>query len=249
MRAVGWSARRQGELRGWVAVAWGALGVLTVLALWELYKFLGPAEGVVIGAVPGSAGSGVMILPRTHDRAMPHVWDMVARLFAPTSGGDTPPLWVSVAGAALVTLGIASIGWLIGGLRLMPPLELQAGGYTIVPTPFWGGLLFPTIVFGILYAWPAIGRRFFDGPGTDSIFDFVSGTDKIHLTEMDANRNVLGNQNFTFIGTAAFGNVAGELRSYTDSTGSHVAGDLNGDGVADFTIHTSSLAVAGDFFL
>ena len=27
MRAVGWSARRQSELRGWVAVAWGALGV------------------------------------------------------------------------------------------------------------------------------------------------------------------------------------------------------------------------------
>ena len=84
MRGVGWSAKRQGELRGWVAVAWGALGVLTVLALWELYKFLGPAEGVVVGAVPGQAGSGVMLLPRTHDRAMPHVWDMVARLFAPT---------------------------------------------------------------------------------------------------------------------------------------------------------------------
>jgi len=114
MRAVRWSARRQGELRGWIAAAWGALGVLAVLVLWELYKFLGPAEGVVIGAVAGQSGSGVLILPRTHDRAMPHVWDMVARLFAPTSGGDTPPLWVSVAGAALVTLGIAAVGWLIG---------------------------------------------------------------------------------------------------------------------------------------
>jgi ubiquinol-cytochrome c reductase cytochrome b subunit len=63
------------------------------------------------------------------------------------------------------------LGWLIGGLRLMPPLELQAGGYTNVPTPFWGGLLFPTIVFGILYAWPAIGRRFFDGPGKHNLLD------------------------------------------------------------------------------
>ena len=45
---------------------------------------------------------------------MPHIWDMVARLFEPTSGGDTPPLWVSVASAALVTLGIAAVGWLIG---------------------------------------------------------------------------------------------------------------------------------------
>jgi len=114
MRPIGWSARRQGELRGWIAAGWGALGVLAVLVLWELYKFLGPSDGFVVGAVAGESGSGVMILPRTHDRAMPHVWDMVARLFAPTSGGDTPPLWVSVAGAALVTLGIAAVGWLIG---------------------------------------------------------------------------------------------------------------------------------------
>src|SRR5690606_15086512 len=73
-----------------------------------------PAEGVVIGAVEGRAGSGLMILPRTHDRAMPHITDMVARLFEPTSGAATAPLWVSVANAALVTLAIAGLGWLIG---------------------------------------------------------------------------------------------------------------------------------------
>lgn len=107
-------ARRERELRGWVAAGWGALGILVVLLIWEGYKFLGPAEGVTIGAVEGEAGSGLLILPRTHDRAMPHVWDMVARLFQPTSGGDTPPLIVSVMSAALVTLGIAAVGWLIG---------------------------------------------------------------------------------------------------------------------------------------
>ncbi|MET0673239.1 MAG: ABC transporter permease subunit [Microbacterium pygmaeum] len=98
----------------WAAVAWGALGIIAVMLIWELYKFLGPAEGVVVGAVSGQTGSGVMILPRTHDRAMPHIWDMVARLFESTSGGSTPPLWVSVAAAALLTLGIAAVGWLIG---------------------------------------------------------------------------------------------------------------------------------------
>lgn len=96
------------------ALAWGTLGVLAVLVAWELYKFLGPAEGFVIGAVEGETGSGVMILPRTHDRAMPHIWEMVARLFQSTSGGDTPPLIVPVATAALLTLGIAAVGWLIG---------------------------------------------------------------------------------------------------------------------------------------
>ncbi|GAA5034803.1 ABC transporter permease [Microbacterium fluvii] len=100
--------------RPWVAAAWGALGIFAVVALWELYKFAGPAQGVVVGGVEGEAGSGVIILPRTNDRAMPHVWDMVARLFDPTSGGDTPPLWVTVVGAGLVTLGIAAAGWIIG---------------------------------------------------------------------------------------------------------------------------------------
>jgi NitT/TauT family transport system permease protein len=96
------------------AAAWGVLGVLAVLAAWELYKFLGPAEGVVIGAVEGETGSGVMILPRTHDRAMPHLWDMVARLFQSASGGDSPALIVPVITASLTTLGIAAVGWLIG---------------------------------------------------------------------------------------------------------------------------------------
>jgi NitT/TauT family transport system permease protein len=85
-----------------------------VILIWEAYKYLGPAEGLVVGSVDGETGSGVMILPRTNDRAMPHVWEMVARLFQSTSGGDTPPLFVPVITAALTTLGIAAAGWLIG---------------------------------------------------------------------------------------------------------------------------------------
>lgn len=98
----------------WRPVLWGVLGVVAVIALWELYKFLGPADGFTVGAVVGEAGSGVMILPRTHDRAMPHVWDMVGRLFESTSGGNTPPLIFPVITAALTTLGIAAVGWIIG---------------------------------------------------------------------------------------------------------------------------------------
>ena len=101
-------------MRRGAAVAFGVLGVLTLLIVWELYKFLGPEGGFVVGAIDGETGSGVMILPRTNDRAMPHVWDMVARLFQSTSGGNTPPLIVPVATAAVTTLGIAAVGWLIG---------------------------------------------------------------------------------------------------------------------------------------
>jgi len=51
------------------------------------------------------------------------------------------------------------LGWLIGGLRLVPGWDFVIGHYTVVPNPFWGGVLFPTIVFGFLYLWPWLERR------------------------------------------------------------------------------------------
>lgn len=96
------------------AILLGLAGVVAVIGLWEFYKAVGPADGVVLFATPGDRGSGVRILPRTHDRAMPHVLDMVTRLFASSSGGDTMPMWQAVLGAALTTLGIAAVGWVIG---------------------------------------------------------------------------------------------------------------------------------------
>jgi ubiquinol-cytochrome c reductase cytochrome b subunit len=51
------------------------------------------------------------------------------------------------------------IGWLIGALRLMPNWEPTIGGHTLFPNPFWGGAAFPLVVFGAMYAWPAIERR------------------------------------------------------------------------------------------
>ena len=52
------------------------------------------------------------------------------------------------------------IGWLIGALRLMPNFEPVIAGRTIIPNPFWGGVLFPLVVFGVLFAWPSLERRF-----------------------------------------------------------------------------------------
>ncbi len=106
--------KRRGPGRRLSVLAWGALGILAVAVIWELYKFLGPAQGVLIGATDGETGSGFLILPRTNDRAMPHIWEMFARLFQPTSGGDTPPLIFAVVSALVLTLGFAAIGWVIG---------------------------------------------------------------------------------------------------------------------------------------
>jgi len=53
------------------------------------------------------------------------------------------------------------LGWLIGALRLMPPVEIRLFDHTLVPNPFFGGLLFPGVVFGVLYAWPWLEQRLF----------------------------------------------------------------------------------------
>jgi len=70
----------------------------------------------------------------------------------------------------------------------------------------------------------------------DQIQDFTLG-DIIDLSRIDANSGTNGDQAFSFIGTAAFGSHAGELR-YENVSGSTwaVQGDTNGDGVADFEV-------------
>jgi serralysin len=86
--------------------------------------------------------------------------------------------------------------------------------------------------------------------GKETITDFTTGVDKIRLSEIDANTSVAGNQAFTFIGNAAFSGTAGELRSFTQGGDHMFAGDVNGDGIADFTINIgNATAVVTDFFL
>jgi ubiquinol-cytochrome c reductase cytochrome b subunit len=51
------------------------------------------------------------------------------------------------------------LGWLIGALRMTPSFDVNVFGWTLVPNPFWGGALFPLVVFGLLYAWPAVEAR------------------------------------------------------------------------------------------
>jgi ubiquinol-cytochrome c reductase cytochrome b subunit len=63
------------------------------------------------------------------------------------------------------------LGWLIGALRLMPHFDLVIGGYTLIPNPFWGGVLFPAVVFGFLYGWPAIERRLERDQGQHNLLD------------------------------------------------------------------------------
>lgn len=86
----------------------------------------------------------------------------------------------------------------------------------------------------------------------DRIADFSHAQgDHVDLSAVDADTLTDGDQAFTFIGTAAFGSHAGELRYDVVDGKSFVSGDTNGDGVADFVIrmdHVTTL-VAEDFVL
>jgi ubiquinol-cytochrome c reductase cytochrome b subunit len=64
------------------------------------------------------------------------------------------------------------LGWLIGGLRLVPGFDVTIGGYTLVPNPFWGGVLLPMVFFAFLYLWPWLERRFGGtGPSYHNLLD------------------------------------------------------------------------------
>ena len=87
------------------------------------------------------------------------------------------------------------------------------------------------------------------GAGRDVITEFSSRDDTIHLGRIDANTEIAGNQPFHFI-DGAFTGAAGELRVYaldpTDPTPELttriVAGDIDGDGFADFEIELVNAA-------
>ena len=76
----------------------------------------------------------------------------------------------------------------------------------------------------------------------DRIHDFSQADrDQIHLSNVDANWLVAGDQAFSFIGSGAFSHTAGELRAYQSSGVTWIQGDFNGDGVADFLIRVDGL--------
>lgn len=75
----------------------------------------------------------------------------------------------------------------------------------------------------------------------DLILGFEAGSDLVDLTQIDANASTSGNQAFAWIGTAAFGSIAGQLRVLAGAN-SILQGDVNGDGLADFELQFNAMA-------
>jgi Ca2+-binding RTX toxin-like protein len=88
--------------------------------------------------------------------------------------------------------------------------------------------------------------------GRDLITDFSHPQgDRIDLSLIDANTGVAGDQAFTYIGTALFTGVAGQLHTWYDAGQTIVSGDTNGDQIADFAIALTGILspAAADFVL
>jgi Ca2+-binding RTX toxin-like protein len=85
----------------------------------------------------------------------------------------------------------------------------------------------------------------------DTITDFTHASDKLHLSALDANSTLAGNQAFKFLGKGAFSGHAGELHFAVSGANTIVSGDTNGDKVADFHIQLNGnvALTAVDFVL
>jgi hypothetical protein len=74
----------------------------------------------------------------------------------------------------------------------------------------------------------------------DNIYD-ATPTDKINLGDIDANTLTAADDSFSFIGTDAFSNAAGQLRYEVIGGSAHLFADVNGDGIADMEIILSNV--------
>ena len=130
-------------------------------------------------------------------------------------------------GGADVLKGGADSDWLVGG----------AGGDTFVYASYSDSDL-PLL--------RSDGKKV----ASDYLADFTSGVDRIDLSALDAIPSTAANDAFAFIGSAAFAGVAGQLRFEVRHGQLWLEGDIDGNGVCDFSIAMKAAAiVAADLIL
>ncbi len=87
-------------------VALFVTSLLLVAVAWEVYKLVGPEAGGKI--------FGWSLLPRSNDRAMPHVWEMLSRYTDPEVRGSDRQIWRVVLAGAWFSFRLALVGFVVG---------------------------------------------------------------------------------------------------------------------------------------
>ena len=118
---------------------------------------------------------GVPAFPGQTPRSLGLLFAVAAVLFALGGLVQINPIWLwGPYETGIGTNGAQPdwyLGWLIGGLRLVPGFDVVIGDYTLVPNPFWGGALFPLVVLLVLLAWPWAERRLTRDRGPHNVLD------------------------------------------------------------------------------
>jgi Ca2+-binding RTX toxin-like protein len=87
-------------------------------------------------------------------------------------------------------------------------------------------------------------RFVFDSVGNangDRVLDFAPREDKLDFSAIDANSGVAGDQAFFYIGSKEFTGAAGQLRAFVKDGSTWITGDVDGDGVGEFTVALTGL--------
>jgi ubiquinol-cytochrome c reductase cytochrome b subunit len=105
---------------------------------------------------------GLPAFPSQAPRSLGLMFAVVAVLFLLGGLVQINPIWLwgpyDVASSTNGAQPDWYLGWLIGALRIVPGFDVTIGNATIIPNPFWGGILLPGFVFGVLAVWPWLER-------------------------------------------------------------------------------------------
>lgn len=82
------------------------LSLAVAVALWELYKTVGPESGGTV--------LGMRVLPKAENRAMPHIWDMLSRFGRAEIRGSHRTIFDAVLSGAWYSFRIALAGLALG---------------------------------------------------------------------------------------------------------------------------------------
>ena len=98
------------------------------------------------------------------------------------------------------------------------------------------------------FTWTSVGDAG-TGAQADTVLDFQRGADRIDLHNLDTDPSPSQHGSFSFIGTNAFHNVAGEVRYDVIGGSAHIFADADGNGTADMEIILTNITLlsAADF--